>query len=509
MLGRLASLPATLLLDPSWSSNHRVVRKSCAVITPVISMLLSFQIQQVMREKPVMVNLMRDIPRSDTQPEAHCRLLVCLFVPFFELDDLKAEDETWPDAKERVEHADLWDARTKPFRLNIAGMLRQRKAADEERKNRENDNPTFTSQGQALSDGEDEVILSAFDDGGIHDLEGISVIPVTRGRLLTKIFVDDAVDAFVSAGFKGNDTVKNPSETSRPRTSPNDLNTDWTRITTSAGTSGPSIVATQKAVLDAMSDKRVASLAEVPPPPSEATSSTILCDAAVLDPYIMQLRNASSVDMPPSQIEANEARRIRNNDEVARSPIGALTASQHPVAQRLAQEFGLNPKQCLAFYIYAKGMFAKHRDPNADALRLYIGGGAGAGKSHLLKCMKAFIECPALRGQIPDGRMLAIAFQGKQAAAVGGQTAHSVCQAGSKDGDGSLSGSHDDQRALTDKQAAPWKRAVTLAVEEVSMIGCELLISINKAACEVFPSHKDKPFGNLVVVFCGDFNQLK
>lgn len=41
------------------------------------------------------------------------------------------------------------------------------------------------------------------------------------------------------------------------------------------------------------------------------------------------------------------------------------------------------------------------------------------------------------------------------------------------------------------------------------MIGCELLVSINKAAGEVFPLQKGKPFGNLVVVFCGDFNQLK
>lgn len=440
--------------------------------------------KQVMRERPAMLNLMRDIPRSDTQPEAHCRLLLCLFVPFFELDDLKADDETWPDAKERVEQTGLWDARTLPFRLNIAGMLRQRKAADEERANRANDDPTFTSQGQAVRDEEDEVILSAFDDGGDHDLQGTSVIPVTRGRLLTKMFVDDAVDAFVAAGFRGNDSVPDASDTSRPRRSSDGLNADRARITTSAGTSGPLIFATQKATLDAMSDKRVASLAEVTPPPSSssANDNAIRCDAAVLEPYIMELREASSVDKPPSQIEADDARRIHNNEDVARSPIGALTASQHPVAQRLAEEFGLNPKQCLAFYIYAKGMFAKHRDPNADALRLYIGGGAGAGKSHLLKCMKALIECPALRGQIPDGRMLAIAFQGKQAAAVGGQTAHSVCQAGSKDVDGSLSRKHEDQSSLTDKQAAPWKRAVTLAVEEVSMIGCELLVSISKAA---------------------------
>ena len=464
-----------------------------------------------MRTKPAMLNLMRDIPRSDTQPEAHCRLLLCLFVPFFELDDLKTEDETWPDAKDRVEEADLWDARTKPFRLNIAGMLRQRLAADEERANREENEATFTSQRSVGSDGDDDVILSSFDESGEQNLQGTSVIPVTRGRILTKIFVDEAVDAFVAAGFRGNDSVPDASSTAQPCRSSDDLNADLARITSSSPTSATSVMAMQKATLDAMSNRRVASLAEAATPSSHSSSNdnVIRCDPAVLDPYIMELRDAFRVDKSPSQIEADDARRMRNIEEVARSPVGALTASQHPVAQRLAQEFGLNPKQCLAFYIYAKGMFAKHRDPSAVALRLYIGGGAGAGKTHLLKCMKAFIGCPALRGQIPDGHLLGLAFQGKQAAAIGGQTAHSVCQAGSKESDGGLSKTHDDQSPLTDKQAAPWKRAVTLAIEEVSMIGCELLISIDKAACEMFPLHKDKPFGNLVVVFCGDFNQLK
>lgn len=77
-----------------------------------------------------MANIMRDLPRADTQEVAHCRLLLCTFVPFFDLDDIKAVDETWTAAKDRVEESGAWDARTLPFRLNIDGMLRQRIAAD-------------------------------------------------------------------------------------------------------------------------------------------------------------------------------------------------------------------------------------------------------------------------------------------------------------------------------------------------------------------------------------------
>lgn len=54
-----------------------------------------------------------------------------------------------------------------------------------------------------------------------------------------------------------------------------------------------------------------------------------------------------------------------------------------------------------------------------------------------------------------------------------------------------------------------WKRGSVLAVEEVSMVGCKLLVSLHKAACSMFPLHKGKPFGNRVVVMLGDFHQLR
>ncbi|CAN0425209.1 unnamed protein product, partial [Pylaiella littoralis] len=178
------------------------------------------------------------------------------------------------------------------------------------------------------------------------------------------------------------------------------------------------------------------------------------------------------------------------------------------VAFSIAQEFGLNRKQRLAFYIFANGLLAQHRPDPPEALRLYIGGGAGTGKSHVLKAMKAFIDCPAIAGQIPPGRLLTVAFQGKMASAVGGRTAHSTC---SSDGarDGSLSGDHDDQTSLNESKALAWKNVTTLAIEEVSMIGYKLLVSLHKAACSMFPLHKGKPFGNRLVVMLGDFNQLR
>ncbi|CAM9812628.1 unnamed protein product, partial [Scytosiphon promiscuus] len=70
--------------------------------------------------------------------------------------------------------------------------------------------------------------------------------------------------------------------------------------------------------------------------------------------------------------------------------------------------------------------------------------------------MKAFIDRPTMKGSKPTGRLLTVAFQGKQAAAVGGTTVHSVCSAGGGQ-DGNMSGDHDDQSALTANKAMHWK----------------------------------------------------
>lgn len=143
-----------------------------------------------------MLNIMRDVPRADTQPIGHARLLLCMFVPFFSLGDLRAEDETWPTAHIRAEEMEMWDARTKPFRLNIAGMLSQRLDADEESARKRTQD---TSKSSANGHNElDDVFNHDYDD----DNDGTaSVIPTSSKRLAVDSYVGDALHRFVQAGF--------------------------------------------------------------------------------------------------------------------------------------------------------------------------------------------------------------------------------------------------------------------------------------------------------------------
>ena len=72
-------------------------------------------LNQVMRDRVVMVNIMRDIPREATQPLSHSRLLLCAFVLLFDLDDHRHPVESWPSAHARVEATGGWDARRTLF----------------------------------------------------------------------------------------------------------------------------------------------------------------------------------------------------------------------------------------------------------------------------------------------------------------------------------------------------------------------------------------------------------
>lgn len=289
--------------------------------------------------------------------------------------------------------------------------------------------------------------------------------------------------------------------------SSNDIASDMLNITSSSGSSAANDMMRQEQHLEQMASSRVAFLAELVPAPS-ARPSPVHTDRSILEPYLLQLKTVSEKGMSDDALHKQHARCDETNAEVAATDVGEMGKSQHPVAFELAGIFGLNRKQRLAFYTVANGMLRKKSDPTAEPLRLYIGGGAGSGQSHVLRCIKAFKECP-VKGQIDEGRMLTVAFQGKQAAGVGGTTVHSVCQAGTRGGSGNLSGKHDDQKPLSDTMAVRWKGVVALAIEEVSMVGCELLVALNKAADEMFPMSKSAPFGNLTVVFCGDFNQLR
>ncbi|CAM9514918.1 unnamed protein product, partial [Laminaria digitata] len=140
----------------------------------------------------------------------------------------------------------------------------------------------------------------------------------------------------------------------------------------------------------------------------------------------------------------------------------------------------------------------------ADALRLYIGGGPGTGKSHVLGAIRALIQRPALVGpnknwKVPAGRLLTVAAsRGRRADGIGGV------------GDLLLGGFCDGgERPLPAKKRARWEGVTVLAIEEISLVSCDMLIALHRAACSVHPERAGLPFAGLTIIFIGDFDQLK
>ncbi|CAB1117516.1 unnamed protein product [Ectocarpus sp. CCAP 1310/34] len=457
-----------------------------------------------------MANIMKDVPRSDTQPVAHARLLICLFVPFFTLDDLKRADETWPDALRRADDKNRWDPGTYPFRLNIQGMLAQKLAAAEETAKRHAERQLLSEKTHALGDNmAGDVLLDSY---GGEDEPGESVIPATVRRMLTDLFVNDAFRTFVAAGFNGDGSTRDASSPLLSGRSMEDTCLDISFVR--GGTDLEAATASmsrQENELENKSSSSASALAgsDSNRTPAASSSSFGVPNEDPLGPCIMELRKASQDGLSPEACRARDERRDRTNAEVAGTDIGAVAALQHVAAFTIAQEFGLNRKQRQAFYIFANGLLSQFRPDPPPALRLYIGGGAGTGKTHVLRAIRAFVDSPPVKRLLPRARLLCVAFQGKQAAAVGGTTVHSVCP-NTGDSYGCLSGAHEGQSTLPASEAAHWQRDVILAIEESSMISCNLLVRLHNTACSMFPLHKgQQPFGNRVVVMLGDFNQLR
>lgn len=323
-----------------------------------------------------MLNIMRDIPHQDTQPVAHARLLICMFVPFFDLDDLKLIGETWPVAFSRVEASSCWGSRTYPFRLNIAGMLIQKPAAAEETARRNAEKSIFSTPATSTNTSSaDDVMLNFHGD----DDSGASVIPTNARRLQTELSVKDAFNTFIRTGFSScdNDCDAHAPTTLLSRRFQDDIIHDMTRISAGSGESAAALsMDRQGSTFEKQCSSRASSLADSVESTTDITPVYHMQDDnASIEPYMLSLRRALESKLTDDACLEHRLRNDATNASVAPSDIGLTAERQHSAAHHIAQEFGVNRKQRLAFYIFSNGLLAQKSSDPPEALRLYIGGG--------------------------------------------------------------------------------------------------------------------------------------
>ena len=156
----------------------------------------------------------------------------------------------------------------------------------------------------------------------------------------------------------------------------------------------------------------------------------------------------------------------------------------------IINKWSLNTEQARAFTIVA----LHSTDRKSKPLRMYIGGPGGTGKSRVIHALTEWFE----RRKEPR-RLRLTSYTGAAAKNISGTTLHTaLClNPASK------------KTAGTKTRAdlvAMWDGVDHLLIDEVSMIGCHMMVDIHNAL--VNATGCTEPFGGINVIFAGDFAQL-
>lgn len=157
----------------------------------------------------------------------------------------------------------------------------------------------------------------------------------------------------------------------------------------------------------------------------------------------------------------------------------------------IVNRYSLNAEQECAFRLIGEHFVTG----NSEQLKIYVGGGAGTGKSHVLKAVvELFNRCSAAES------ILVSAPMGIAAVLISGHTIHSLTMlpktAYQKD---------------FNKLENIWRNVRWLILDEVSMVSAKLLSEISHQISLARGSNSlagDKPFGGVNIIYAGDHAQL-
>ena len=138
---------------------------------------------------------------------------------------------------------------------------------------------------------------------------------------------------------------------------------------------------------------------------------------------------------------------------------------------------------------------------------LFVSGPGGVGKSHIIKIIKSdIIKLLRLSGIFePDDVMVLLTTPtGVAAFNVGGMTLHSALLLSRSKCSGYQSLSHDRANTLRMRLG----KLKLLIIDEISMVGCNMLLDIHKRLNEILVQPDGIFFGNVSVLAVGDLYQL-
>ena len=180
-------------------------------------------------------------------------------------------------------------------------------------------------------------------------------------------------------------------------------------------------------------------------------------------------------------------------------PMGAQVMQIPPInptphtnvtVEELVRAWTLNTEQARAFSIIALHSMESKPKP----LRMYLGGPGGTGKSRVIQALTDFFK-----RKDQSRRLRLAAFTGVAAKNIGGTTLHTALSL-------SIAKRKSNNNNTCAGLFAMWEGVDYLFIDEVSTIGCGLLVDIHNAL--VSATGCTDLFGGVSVIFAGDFAQL-
>ncbi|KAJ8406862.1 hypothetical protein AAFF_G00291380 [Aldrovandia affinis] len=168
----------------------------------------------------------------------------------------------------------------------------------------------------------------------------------------------------------------------------------------------------------------------------------------------------------------------------------------------------LNETQASVFYTVREWCLKRVWGHNPEPLFYFISGGAGCGKSHVIKCV--YQEATKILRQLPRFRdeadmsqpaVLLTAFTGTAAFNISGKTLHSVLKLPRN-----LRPPYQGLGNALDEVRAVLSNAEILIIDEISMVSKELFAYVHWRFQQIKGNRK--PFGGMSVLAVGDFYQL-